>query len=87
MAKRLSTRNIRYILTPEGMNELAHRSYHYMRRTFTEVQECAAAVEAHIMQAKALGIVGECADSAAAERLGETGCVSVYEMADREEQK
>jgi DNA-binding MarR family transcriptional regulator len=55
MAKRLSARNIRYILTPEGMNELAHRSYHYMRRTFTEVRECASAVETHIMQAKVHG--------------------------------
>ena len=55
MAKRISARNIRYILTPEGMNELAHRSYHYMRRTFTEVRECAAAVETHIMQVKVRG--------------------------------
>jgi DNA-binding MarR family transcriptional regulator len=130
MAKRLSARNIRYILTPEGMNELAHRSYHYMRRTFTEVRECAAAVEAHIMQAKthdctnvvlygqsdiapiiewaakragmefeqvlqpdgktgvpekALGIVGECADNDAADTLTAQGCVSVYDVAEREE--
>ena len=132
MVKRLSARNIRYILTPEGMNELAHRSYHYMRRTFTEVRECAAAVEAHIMQTKAFdstkvvlygesdialiiewaskraglefeqvlqpdgktgvpekvpGIVGECADSAAAETLTAQGCISVYDVAEREEQE
>jgi hypothetical protein len=132
MAKRLSARNIRYILTPEGMNELAHRSYHYMRRTFTEVRECATAVEAHIIQAKArdctkialygesdivfiiewaakraglefvqilqpdgnavvpentLGIIGECADNAAADTLKALGCVSVYEVAEREEKE
>lgn len=129
MAKRLSARNIRYILTPEGMNELAHRSYRYMRRTFTEVRECASAVEANIMQAKVhgctkvvlygesdialiiewaakraglefeqvlqpdgkavvsaatLGITGECIDNDAADTLRAQGCVSVYEVAERE---
>ena len=128
----VSVRNIRYILTPEGMNELAHRSYRYMRRTFTEVRDCAAAVEMHIMQAKArdctkvvlygesdialiiewaskraglefeqilqpdgktgvpekaLGIVGECADNDAADTLKARGCVSVYEVAEREEKE
>ena len=63
----LSARNIRYILTPEGMNELAHRSYHYMRRTFTEVRECAAA--------------------GAADTLKALGCVSMYEVAEREEKE
>jgi len=55
LAKRLSARNIRYALTPDGMNELAHRSYHYMRRTFTEVRECGSAVEKCITGAKARG--------------------------------
>ena len=132
MAKRLSARNIRYILTPEGMNELAHRSYHYMRRTFSEVRECAAAVEANIMQSKArdctkvvlygesdialiiewaakraglefvqipqpdgnavspentLGIIGECAEEDAVDTLKTLGCVSVYEVAEREEKE
>lgn len=132
MAKRLSARNIRYILTPEGMNELAHRSYHYMRRTFTEVRECAAAVEQRMKQEKnagrskavlygesditfiiewaakraglefvqvlqpdgktgvsekTLGIIGECADSAVADSLKTLGCLSVYEVAEREQQK
>lgn len=132
LAKRLSARNIRYALTPEGMNELAHRSYRYMRRTFTEVRECAAAVELHVMRARArgctqiilygesditliiewaaaraglefvqmpvpeqaaevpagtLGIIGESAGCAAAERLREPGFVSVYEIAGREEKE
>jgi hypothetical protein len=55
MAKRISSRNIRYALTAEGMNEIAHRSYRYMRRTFAEVRECRAAVEKRIMQAKVQG--------------------------------
>jgi hypothetical protein len=43
---------LRYVLTPEGINELAHRSYHYMRRTFTEVRDCGSAVESCIAGAK-----------------------------------
>ena len=55
LARRLSARNIRYVLTPDGMNELAHRSYRYMKRTFTEVRDCGTAVEQRIRQAKAQG--------------------------------
>jgi hypothetical protein len=60
MAKRISSRNIRYALTAEGMNEIAHRSYRYMRRTFAEVRECRAAVEQRIMQAKVQGCTRVC---------------------------
>lgn len=132
LAKRLSARNIRYALTVEGMNEIAHRSYRCLRRTFAEVRNCRAAVEKYVMQAKVqgctkvclygesdiafiiewaarsaglefvqmpapeeaagmrtdtLGITGEGTDDAAAERLGEKGCVSVYEMAGRESEE
>ena len=31
--KKLSSRNIQYILTPQGLNALAKRSYHYLERT------------------------------------------------------
>ena len=30
---KISQRNIQYILTPAGMNELTHRSYRYFKRT------------------------------------------------------
>ncbi len=60
LAKRLSARNIRYALTPEGMNEIAHRSYRCLRRTFAEVRECRAAVERCVMQAKARGCTRVC---------------------------
>ena len=36
---------------------------------------------------KALGIVGECADNDAADTLKARGCVSVYEVAEREEKE
>lgn len=34
---KISARNIRYILTPDGMNELTRRSYHYIKRTMQSV--------------------------------------------------
>jgi len=33
LLKRLNTRNIQYALTPEGVNEIAHRTYRYFKRT------------------------------------------------------
>ncbi|GAB1431724.1 hypothetical protein MASR2M29_03490 [Spirochaetota bacterium] len=33
MLKKLNSRNIQYALTPEGVNEIAHRTYRYFRRT------------------------------------------------------
>lgn len=35
--KKLSARNMQYFLTPEGVNELAKRSYHYLQRTMKTV--------------------------------------------------
>ena len=52
MMRRISTRNIRYVLTPAGMNELARRSARYMRRTFSNIRDCYDSVEEHIRQAK-----------------------------------
>ena len=33
LLKRLNARNIQYALTPEGVNEIAHRTYRYFKRT------------------------------------------------------
>ncbi len=33
LLKRLNARNIQYALTPDGINEIAHRTYRYFRRT------------------------------------------------------
>lgn len=33
MLKKLNARNIQYALTPEGVNEIAHRTYRYFKRT------------------------------------------------------
>lgn len=33
LLKRLNARNIQYVLTPDGVNEIAHRTYRYFKRT------------------------------------------------------
>lgn len=33
LLKRLNARNIQYALTPDGVNEIAHRTYRYFKRT------------------------------------------------------
>ncbi len=55
LMKKLSARHIRYIMTPTGMNELAKRSYHYMRRTFSEVRHCFDSVTQCVKKMKKQG--------------------------------
>ncbi len=35
--KKVSPRNVTYVLTPDGMNELAKRTYRYLKRTMKQV--------------------------------------------------
>ncbi len=35
--QKISSRNVSYVLTPEGMNELAKRTYRYLKRTMKKV--------------------------------------------------
>lgn len=35
--KKVSPRNVTYVLTPDGMNELAKRTYRYLKRTMSQV--------------------------------------------------
>lgn len=37
--KKLNARNIKYLVTPSGLNLIAHRSYNYFRRTLKLVSE------------------------------------------------
>jgi hypothetical protein len=76
LVKRLSPRNVRYALTPEGMNELTHRSYSYMRRTFAEVRDCGAAVEIRIAEARKSGYTK-------VELYGESDIAFIFEWACR----
>jgi hypothetical protein len=37
LIQKVSARNVTYVLTPEGMNELAGRTYRYLKRTMKKV--------------------------------------------------
>jgi hypothetical protein len=37
VVKRLNSRNIRYAITPDGVNEIARRSYRYFKRTIKNI--------------------------------------------------
>lgn len=52
LLKRLNARNINYALTPEGVNEIAHRSYRYFRRTARNASIYRDLLEAFVLKAK-----------------------------------
>ncbi len=52
LLKRLNARNIQYALTPEGVNEIAHRSYRYFRRTARNASVYRDLLEAFVIKAK-----------------------------------
>ena len=54
-AKKLNTKKISYIITPSGMNEKAHKSYHFMRRSFSVMMELKKNIEAKINSAYGSG--------------------------------
>lgn len=56
--KKVSPRNVTYVLTPEGMNELAKRTYRYLKRTMKHVVVYKEAVLALAEQAAACGYAG-----------------------------
>ncbi len=53
---KISTRNIQYVLTPEGMNELARRSYRYIKRTLKSVLDYKDIITSLVLTEKAKGI-------------------------------
>lgn len=52
---KISTRTIRYILTPEGTKQLAKKSYHYVKNTFSLINSYKTAILAIIQQGKIAG--------------------------------
>lgn len=58
MMTKLSTKKVRYLLTPEGMKELSRRSYRYLKRTIRSVAECRVLLEALVLQAREEGALG-----------------------------
>jgi DNA-binding MarR family transcriptional regulator len=50
--KRLNSRNIRYAITLEGVNEIVHRSYRYFKRTIKNVVFYKEKIDEAVLQAK-----------------------------------
>ncbi|MBP7263772.1 MAG: transcriptional regulator [Spirochaetia bacterium] len=56
LLRRLNARTINYALTPEGVNEIAHRTYRYFRRTARNASLYRDILEDWVMKAKRGGI-------------------------------
>ncbi len=56
LLKRLNARNIQYALTPEGVNEIAHRTYRYFRRTARAAGLYRDMIESFVMRKKRDGV-------------------------------
>lgn len=54
--KKLNARNIMYVLTPEGINEVAKRTYRYFRRTARLANLYKERIERYIIQEKKHGL-------------------------------
>jgi len=55
LLKRLNSRNIQYALTPEGVNEIAHRTYRYFKRTARAAGLYRDIIESFVMAKKRAG--------------------------------
>jgi DNA-binding MarR family transcriptional regulator len=56
LLKRLNARNIQYVLTPEGVNEIAHRTYRYFKRTAKTAGLYRDMIEAFVIARKRAGV-------------------------------
>ena len=54
--RKLNAHTIQYLVTPEGLNVLAHRSYRYLRRTFALVQQYQQVVDCVVKESCAAGL-------------------------------
>ena len=52
LMRKLNTRKVQYVLTPEGIKELSRRSYRYLKKSIRNVADCREQLEALIVQAK-----------------------------------
>lgn len=56
--RKVNARNLSYILTPDGVNEFARRSYSYFKRTIKNVREYKNKIDSFVAQVKADGYTG-----------------------------
>jgi DNA-binding MarR family transcriptional regulator len=52
LMRKLNTRKVQYVLTPEGIKELSRRSYRYLKKSIRNVAECRVQLEALVLEAK-----------------------------------
>ncbi len=55
LIKRVSPRNVTYVLTPDGVNELARRTYRYLKKTMRQVVDYKESIVSAVSEAKARG--------------------------------
>lgn len=60
LIKKVSARNVSYILTPDGMNELAGRTYRYLKRTMKKVVAYKETILAIAQDAQKRGFLRVC---------------------------
>jgi len=58
LMKKLNTRKVQYVLTPEGVKELSRRSYRFLKKSIRNVADCRVQLEALVLEAKASGARG-----------------------------
>jgi DNA-binding MarR family transcriptional regulator len=58
LMRKLNTRKVQYVLTPEGMKELSRRSYRFLKKSIRNVADCRVQLEALVLEAKAAGALG-----------------------------
>jgi len=58
LMRKLNTRKVQYVLTPEGLKELSRRSYRYLKKSIRNVADCRVQLEALVLEAKASGSSG-----------------------------
>jgi hypothetical protein len=56
LLKRLNSRNIQYALTPDGVNEIAHRTYRYFKRTARAANLYKDRIEEFVIKTKRTGV-------------------------------
>ena len=58
MMRKVNNRNIRYVVTPSGMEEITRRSYRYFKRTLKNVADYKEKIEQLLLQIQADGYDG-----------------------------
>jgi DNA-binding MarR family transcriptional regulator len=56
LLRRLNTRTIHYALSPDGVNEIAHRTYRYFKRSARYASMYRDLIEAFVMKARREGV-------------------------------